>query len=122
MMPLRILAVGELAAEAVEDIIAEHQCDAIVSNKILANQEGLREPLRPRLDRIIDHESELGAVTKEALEGPCILRGGDDEDFPNTRLDERGQRIVNHRLVIDGHELLRDALGNRVEPRAGTAG
>lgn len=113
---------GELAAEAMEDIIAEHQRDAIVSNKILANQEGLRESLRPRLDRIIDHESELGAVTKEALEGTRILRGGDDEDFPNPRLDERGQRIVNHRLVIDGHELFRDALGNRVEPRAGTAG
>ena len=113
---------GELAAEAVEDIIAEHECDAVIANEILANQEGLREPLRPRLDRIIDHESELGAVTKEALEGTRILRGGDDEDFPNPRLDERGQRIVNHRLVIDGHELLRDALGNRVEPRAGTAG
>ena len=56
---LRILAVGELAAEAVEDIIAEHQRDAVVSNKLLANQKGLRKALRPRLDRVIDHESEL---------------------------------------------------------------
>ena len=81
---------GELAAEAVEDIIAEHQRDAVVSNKLLANQKGLREPLRPRLDRIIDHESELRSIAKEPLEGLRILWGGNDEDFPNTRLNERG--------------------------------
>ena len=87
---LRILAVGELAAEAVEDIIAEHECDAVIANEILANQEGLCESLRSRLDRVIDHEPELGAITKEALEGARIFRGSDDEDLPNARLDERG--------------------------------
>ena len=74
------------------------------------------------MDRVIDHEPELRSIAKQSLEGPRILRGGDDEDFPNTRLNERGERVINHRLVINGHELLRDALGNRVEPRAGTAG
>ena len=78
--------------------------------------------IRPRLDRIIDHEPELGAITKEALEGPCILRGGDDEDFPNTRLNERGERVINHRLVVDGQQLLGDGQRGRMQPRAGAAG
>ena len=46
----------------------------------------------------------------------------DDQDVPDAREHQRGERVVDHRLVVDRHQLLADALGDRVQSRAGAAG
>lgn len=48
--------------------------------------------------------------------------GGNDRDFPQSRLHQGGKRIIYHGLVIDAHELLADAFRQRVKPCAGTSG
>src|SRR5688500_19749333 len=46
--------------------------------------------------------------------------------FPYTTLfrseHQRGQRVVDHRLVVDRHQLLARAERDRVQPRPGPAG
>ena len=51
-----------------------------------------------------------------------VVRGGDHQDVPDPGQHQRGQRVVDHRLVVDRHELLADAEGDRVQPGAGAAG
>ena len=46
---------------------------------------------------------------------------GDEEDVPDPRFEQRGQGVVDHRLVVDGLELLRSDAGDRVEAGAGSA-
>jgi hypothetical protein len=43
-------------------------------------------------------------------------------DVLYARHHEGGERIVNHRLVVDGHQLLANTLGNGVEACAGSTG
>ena len=61
-------------------------------------------------------------LSQHLLETRRVLRGRDDQDFPDARQHERGQRIVDHGLVVDGQQLLAHAQGDGVQPRAGAAG
>ena len=73
--------------------------------------------LNARLSREIAEREKVQkdlAVAEQTLELRRVLRGRDDEDFADTRKHERRQRVVDHRLVVDRHELLADALGDRV--------
>jgi xanthine dehydrogenase molybdopterin-binding subunit B len=61
-------------------------------------------------------------VAEEALERALVLGRGDDEDRADPREHERGERIVDHRLVVDRDELLAHREGQRVQAGAGAAG
>src|ERR1700752_512308 len=50
------------------------------------------------------------------------MRGGDDEDVADAGDHQRRQRIVDHRLVVHGQQLLGRAHGDRIQPRARSAG
>jgi hypothetical protein len=50
------------------------------------------------------------------------VRSRDEQDFTNPGLHQGRQRVVNHRLVVHRHELLADAVRERMESGAGTAG
>ena len=56
------------------------------------------------------------------LELRLVLRGGDDEDLADPGHHQRRERVVDHRLVVDRHDLLADAASDRVEPGARAAG
>src|SRR5215212_2323722 len=47
---------------------------------------------------------------------------GDDLDVADARHHQRRQRIVDHRLVVNGQQLLADAHGDRIQPRSRSAG
>lgn len=51
-----------------------------------------------------------------------ILRRRDDQNIADPCKHERAQRVVDHRLVIDRHELLGNDHGQRVKARPGAAG
>ena len=72
--------------------------------------------------RVGDRDAELRAVAEQALELVGVLRRGDDEDVADAGEHQRRQRVVDHRLVVDRDQLLRDAERDRVQPRAGAAG
>ena len=91
---------------AVEDVITEHEGATFACDEIFANQERLREAVRARLDGVTDGNAELAAVAEERGEKMRILRRRDDEDVIDAREHESRERVINHRLVINRHELL----------------
>ena len=52
----------------------------------------------------------------------CILRCRDDQDVANAGKHQRRKRIIDHRLVVHGKQLLGNRLSHRIKPCAGTAG
>src|SRR5437762_1101383 len=104
-----------------EDVIAEHKCNAIVADKVLTDEECLRETLRSWLACIRQLNTPLRAVTKQPFKLAQILRSRDDQDLPDSGEHQRGQRVVDHRFVVDRQELLADTERNRVEPRPAAA-
>src|SRR5690606_36239733 len=61
-------------------------------------------------------------IAEQRLEGSLILRRGDDQYLADARKNEHREGIIDHRLVIDRHELLGDRAGERIEPRSRAAG
>ena len=65
---------------------------------------------------------EARAVAKKALERWGVFWGGDDQDVPDPCDHQSGQRMVDHRLVVDRHQLLADRLGQGPQTRPTAAG
>ncbi len=105
----------------VEDVVAQDEGDALVADEVGADEERLREAFRARLRGVGHRDAEVRPIPQQPLELRLVLRRRDDQDLPDAGHHERRQRVVDHRLVIDGHELLADALGDRVQPGARAA-
>ena len=71
-----------------------------------------------------DEETEQAPnQTEIGLPSEVIVDWDDDEeDIADTGLDERVQRIENHRSIVDRQKLFREDGCEREEPRAGTTG
>ena len=65
---------------------------------------------------------DLAAVAQQALVAADVLGGRDQQDLADAGQHQRGQRVVDHRLVVDRQQLLADRPGDRVQPGAGPAG
>lgn len=102
---------------AIEDIVAQDERTALAREELLANQERLRKAFRLRLHRVRDRDAPLRTVAEQALEVRIVRRRRDHEDVPDAREHQCRQWIVDHRLVIDRHELLRHRDRQWVEPR-----
>ena len=103
---------------AIEDVVAQDERTALAREELLTDQECLRESLRLRLHGVRNGDAPLRAVAEQALEVRIVRRRRDHEDVPDAREHQRRQRIVDHRLVIDRHELLRHRNRQRIQPRA----
>src|SRR5471030_3394497 len=113
----------ELLAEimTVENIVAEDQCAGIATNELLANDERLRQSVRRWLHRVLDVHAPPAAITEHRFKTRRILRCRYDQHVANPRDHQRGERVVDHRFVVHGQQLLRDNMSDRVEPRTRTA-
>lgn len=109
-------------AVAVEDVVAEHQGARLAVNELLADGEGLRQAVRARLLGVGQAHAVARAVPEQALEVGQVGRRGDDQDVPDARQHEGGQRVVDHGLVVDRKQLLGSHERERVQARAGPAG
>lgn len=109
-------------AVAVEDVVAEHQGARLAGDEALADGEGLRQAVGARLLGVGQVHAVARAVPEQALEVGQVGRGGDDQDVPNARQHEGGQRVVDHGLVVDRQQLLGGHERERVQARAGPAG
>ena len=109
-------------AVAVEDVVAQHQGARLAGDKVLADREGLRQAVGARLLCIGEVHAVARAVPEQALEVGEVGRRGDDQDVPDARQHEGGQRVVDHGLVVDRQQLLGGHERERVQARAGPAG
>ena len=109
-------------AVAVEDVVAEHQRARLAVDEVLADGEGLRQAVRARLLGVGEVHAVARAVPEQALEVGEVGRRGDDQDVPDARQHEGGQRVVDHGLVVDRQQLLGGHERERVQAGAGPAG
>ena len=77
-----------------------------VANELLADGEGLRQSVRRGLLGVADRDAILRSVAEQPLETRRVERRRDDQDVGDPRQHQRGQRVIDHRLVIDRDELL----------------
>ena len=108
-------------AVAVEDVVAEHQRARLAVNELLADGEGLGQAVGARLLGVGQVHAVARAVPEQALEVGEVGRRGDDQDVPDARKHEGGQRVVDHGLVVDRQQLLGGHERERVQARAGPA-
>ena len=106
---------GEVGA--VEDVVAQDERTALAREELLPDQERLCESLRFRLHGVRDGDAPLRAIAEQPPEVRIVLRRRDHEDVPDAREHQRRQRVVDHRLVVDRHQLLRHRDRQRVKAR-----
>ena len=109
-------------AVAVEDVVAQHQGARLAGDELLADGERLGQAVRARLLGVGEVHAVARAVPEQALEVGEVRRRGDDQDVPDARQHEGGQRVVDHRLVVDRQQLLGGHERERVQAGAGPAG
>ena len=109
-------------AVSVEDVVAQHERARLTVNELLADGEGLRQAVGARLLGIGEVHAVARAVPEQALEVGEVRRRGDDQDVPDARQHEGGQRVVDHGLVVDRQQLLGGHERERVQAGSGPAG
>ena len=109
-------------AVAVEDVVAEHERARLAGDELLADGEGLRQAVGAGLLGVGEVHAVARAVPEQALEVGEVRRRGDDQDVPDARQHEGGQRVVDHGLVVDRQQLLGGHERERVQAGAGPAG
>ena len=109
-------------AVAVEDVVAEHERARLAVDELLADGERLREAVRRGLLGVGEVHAVARAVPEQALEVGEVGRRGDDQDVPDARKHEGGQRVVDHGLVVDRQQLLGGHERERVQAGAGPSG
>lgn len=110
---------GEVGA--VEDVIAEDERTALAREELLTDEKCLCKAFRLGLHGVRDGDAPLRAIAEQAPEVRIVLRRRDHEDVADAREHQGRQRIVDHRLVVDRHELLRHRDRQRIEARARAA-
>lgn len=109
-------------AVAVEDVVPQHERARLAVDELLADGEGLRQAVRRGLLSVGQVHAVARAVPEQALEVGQVGRRGDDQDVPDARQHEGGQRVVDHGLVVDRKQLLGGHERERVQAGAGPAG
>ena len=108
-------------AVAVEDVVAQHEGARLAGDELLADGERLRQAVRRGLLGVGQVHAVARAVPEQALEVGQVGRRGDDQDVPDARQHEGGQRVVDHGLVVDRQQLLAGDERERVQARARAA-
>ena len=105
-------------AVSLEDVVAQHQADIVAPDEVGPDGEGLSQSVGAGLLGIAETDAEIAAVAQQAAEAWQVGRRGDDQDVADACLHQHADGIVDHRLVIDGHQLLADSLRDGIEAGA----
>ena len=111
-----------IESDSMEDVVAKHQAGTIISNELLTDDERLRQSVRRRLLCVLKSHPELAAVSQQTFEARQVIRRRDNKYLPDACKHQHRNRIVNHRFVKDGYQLLADSLGDRVQSCTTTTG
>ncbi|MNZ90986.1 hypothetical protein D3C78_1099590 [compost metagenome] len=122
LLALDGLAQHGAEALSVEDVVAQHQADRVAADELFADDEGLSQAIRAGLYGIVQADAELATIAEKSLERADIVRRADQQDFADAGEHQYRQRVIDHRLIVDGQQLLGYAPGNGVQPGTGAAG
>ena len=103
---------------AIEDVIPQHHGAGLSADKILADQECLRQSIRGGLHRILERNAELASVPQQLLKAGRVRGSRDHQNILNSRQHQRRQRVIDHRFIIDRQKLLGSHHGQRIQPRS----
>ena len=71
-----------------------------------------------RLNGVGNGNTQPAAVVQQLPKAADVLRRRDQQDVANAGQHQHRQGIIDHRLVVDGQQLLAHRPGDRKEPRA----
>jgi hypothetical protein len=106
----------------VEQVVPEHQGALLAPDEVGADRERLRQALRRRLLRVGQVDPEGRPVAEQPLELGRVVRSGDHQDVLDPGQHQRGERVVDHRLVVHRHHLLAHAHRDGVQSGAASTG
>ena len=122
LLPAVCVAENLVEIVAVENVVAEDECRTLLADEVGPDDEGLGEAVGAGLDGVLQVDAPLAAVAEQLLEAWGVLRGGDDQDVLDAGQQQRGQRVVDHRFVVDRQQLLGNRQGGGMQPGTGAAG
>ena len=86
----------------IEDVVPQDERDGTLADELTPNDECLSQALGLGLFGIAELDSYLASIAQESLEQRQVMGRADDQDFADPRQHQHRQRIIDHRLVIDG--------------------
>ncbi len=105
-----------------EDVVGEHDADLVAVDEPLGEREGVGDPARLLLVRVEETvDAELVAVAEQAEELARVGAAGDEHQLAQTGLDQRLDRVRDHRPVVDRQQVLVGDPRQRMETRAAAA-
>src|SRR5262249_18596395 len=107
---------------SVKNVVPENQGNVVGADELAADDEGLSQPLRPRLLRESELHSPLPTVPQQLLETGSVAGSRDDQNFSNPSQHQGADRVIDHRLVVNRKQLLAHHPGQRVESGSASAG
>ena len=109
-------------ALAVEQVIAQDEAAGSSFEEVGAQDEGLRQAVGFLLHDVGELHAQLFARAQQFAEHGQVAGGGDDEHLADAGQHQGGQGVVNHGLVVDGHDLLGDGFTEGIEAGGAAAG
>ena len=106
----------------VDQVVAERQGAGLARDPVAADQERLGDAVGARLFGVGEAHAEPRAVAEQAAELRQVLRRGDHQHVADAGQHQGGQRVIDHRLVVDRQQLLGRRQRHRMQSRAGAAG
>jgi hypothetical protein len=61
-------------------------------------------------------QAELLAIAEQSQKFSGVVAARDDEDFPDSRMNQSFYRVINHRFVENGQQMLVCHLSQRQKP------
>ena len=106
-----------------DHVVGEHYDDAPAAPEPLREPERLGDAARLVLVRVKEPvDPVLVPVAEQPEELAGVRPAGDEHQLRDVGLDERFDRPVHHRPVVDGQQVLVRDPRERVQPRAGATG
>ena len=94
----------------------------VAAREILGQRQSVRDSALSFLVGVIQMlQPEIAAIPKQAQEVARVLPAGDQQNFMDSGIHKRLNRVIHHGLVIDGQQVfIRDAR-KRIQPAARSA-
>ncbi|MCY1184890.1 hypothetical protein D9M73_256180 [compost metagenome] len=84
-----------------EDVVAQDQADRVVTDELLADQEGLGQTFWRRLLGIGELHAELAAIPQKLAVLGQILACRDHQDLADASQHQHRDRVIDHRFVVN---------------------
>ena len=106
----------------VKNVVTQHKADGIVPDELFPDKEGLCQSVRRGLLGVLKMYAIIRSIAQQPFEPWQVIRGGDDQDIPNTGQHQDGDGVIYHRFVKNREQLFAHAFGDGIEAGTATTG